>query len=78
MNVTKLRAVPDEPPSTEQILRDTLRVLDDAQAVIARLTPLAIELGRDLIRERNPHEREYMKPDLARIRRELKRLEFGQ
>jgi len=64
--------VPPE-PSIEDVLRSLLDERDNAAAMIVRVDALIAEHGRRYIAEKYPNAREYLKPSVDRVRRELGR-----
>lgn len=56
------------PPSTEQLLRETIAGRDEAAAALAHADRLIVELAHRLWHERNPGQRLMMKmrPERAR------------
>lgn len=77
--MTALKLIANEPtyePATaplERILLFRLSELDKAKKEVATIEAEIETLGRQLIQARNPDHREFVRPTIARIRREVGR-----
>lgn len=57
--------------SHEDVLRALLAERDTAAAILARVDALIADVGRAYIAEKYPDAREFVKPSIERVRREL-------
>ncbi len=66
-----LQIVTDTPPDRAGTIRALLAELDQAEAHIAKVRESLAEQGRCYIAEKYPNAREFVRPSVERVRREV-------